>query len=153
MVFCPCGIFKSNLSSSVFFRCVHLLWFPTTAVKTLRYSHATVRSRTNTARPLPSSNYRHRAKLHSRDLLNLIKSQDFIKLPSWVWEGVLEIYYPISIGSSLILLCMQAKSLTCTRSLGFSLLYMHMLWFIVTQDLYYTIIYYWCNPLGFLPWM
>ena len=45
-------------------------------------SHATVRSRINTARPLPSLNYRHRAKLHSRDLLNLIKSQDFIKLPS-----------------------------------------------------------------------
>ena len=40
--------------------------------KTLRYSQATVRSRINTARPLPSSNYRHRAKLHSRDLLNLI---------------------------------------------------------------------------------
>ena len=32
------------------------------------------------------------AALHSRNLLNLIKSQDFIKLPSWVWKGVLEIY-------------------------------------------------------------
>ena len=73
---------KQSLSSSVFFRCVHLLWLPTAAVKTLRYSQATVRSRINTARPLLSSNYRHRAKLHSRDLLNLIKSQDFIKLPS-----------------------------------------------------------------------
>ena len=63
-------------------RCVHLLWLPTTAAKTLRYSHATVRSRINTTRPLLSLNYRNRAKLHSRDLLNLIKSQDFIKLPS-----------------------------------------------------------------------
>ena len=44
------------------------------------------------------------------DLFNLIKSQDFIKLPSWVWEGVLEIYQPISIGPSLILLYItQAK--------------------------------------------
>ena len=31
--------------------------------------------------PLPFSNHHHRAKLHSRDLLNLIKSQDFIKFP------------------------------------------------------------------------
>ena len=93
MVFCLYDIFKSNLClPQCFFHCVHLLWLSTAAVKTLRYSHATVRSRINTARPLPSSNYRHRAKLHSRDLLNLIKSQDFIKLPSWVWEGVLEIY-------------------------------------------------------------
>ena len=67
---------------SVFFRCVHLLWLPTVAIKTLRYSQAIIRSRINTTRPLPSSNYRHRAKLHSRDLFNLIKSQDFIKFPS-----------------------------------------------------------------------
>ena len=70
----------------------YLLWLPTTAVKTLRYSHVTVRSHINTARLLPSSNYCHKVKLHSRDLLNLIKSQSFIKLLSWVWEGVLEIY-------------------------------------------------------------
>ena len=83
MVFCPCGIFKSNFClPRCFFRCIHLLWLPTAAVKTLWCSHATVRSRINTARPLPFSNYRHRAKLHSRDLLNFIKSQDFIKLPS-----------------------------------------------------------------------
>ena len=84
MVFCPYGIFKSNLClpRCFFFPRVHLLWLPIAAVKTLRYSHATVRSRINTARPLPSSNYCHRAKLHSRDLLNLIKSQYFIKLPS-----------------------------------------------------------------------
>ena len=73
MVFCPCGIFKSNLClPRYFFRCVHLLWLHTAAIKTLRYSQTTVRSRINTARPVPSSNYRHRAKLHSRDLLNLI---------------------------------------------------------------------------------
>ena len=83
MVFYPCGIFKSNLClPQCFFRCVHLLWLPTTAVKTLRYSHVTVRSHINTARPLPSLNYRHKTKLYSRDLLNLIKSQDFIKLSS-----------------------------------------------------------------------
>ena len=93
-VFYPYGIFKSNLylPRCSFFRCVQLLWLHTAAVKTLRYSQATVRSRINTVRPLSSSNYCHRAKLRSRDLLNLIKSQDFIKLPSWVWEGVLEIY-------------------------------------------------------------
>ena len=73
---------KFEGSSLVFFRCVHLLWLPTAAVKTLQYGHATVRSRINTTRPLPFSNYRKRAKLHLRDLLNLIKSQDFIKLPS-----------------------------------------------------------------------
>ena len=83
IVFCPYGIFKSNLClPQCFLRCVHLLWLPTAAVKTLQYSQAIVRSRINIARPLPSSNYRHRAKLDSRDLLNLIKSQDFIKLPS-----------------------------------------------------------------------
>ena len=83
MVFCLYGIFKSNLCLPwCFFCCIHLFWLPTVAVKTLRYSQATVRSRINTTRPLPSSNYCHRAKLHSRDLLNLIKSQDFIKLPS-----------------------------------------------------------------------
>ena len=66
MVFCLYGIFKSNLClPRCFFRCVHLLWLPTTAVKILRYSQATVRSHINTARPLPSSNYRHRAKLRS----------------------------------------------------------------------------------------
>ena len=94
MIFCSYGIFKSNLylPRCFFFCCVHLLWLLTVAVKTLRYSQATVRSRINTARPLPFLNYRHRAKLHSRDLLNLIKSQDFIKFSSWVWEGVLEIY-------------------------------------------------------------
>ena len=83
MVFCLYGIFKSNLVFlGVFFRCVHLLWLPTIAVKTLRYSHAIIRSRINITRPLPSSNYHHRAKFHSRDLLNLIKFQDFIKFPS-----------------------------------------------------------------------
>ena len=85
MIFCPYGIFKSNFCLPwCFFRCIHLLWLPTAAVKTLRYSHAIVRSRINTVRPLLSSNYRNRAKLHLRDLLNLIKSQDFIKLPSRV---------------------------------------------------------------------
>ena len=73
---------EQSLSSSMFFHCVHLLWLPTAAVKTLRYSQATVRSRINTARSLSSSNYRHRAKFYSMDLLNLIKSQDFIKSPS-----------------------------------------------------------------------
>ena len=73
---------KQSLSSLVFFRCVHLLWLPIVAVKILRYSQTIVKSRINTARPLPFSNYRHRAKLHLRDLLNLIKSQDFIKFPS-----------------------------------------------------------------------
>ena len=66
----------------VFFAAFIFFWLPTTAVKILRYSQATVRSCINTARPLSSSNNRHKAKLHSRDLLNLIKSQDFIKLPS-----------------------------------------------------------------------
>ena len=46
------------------------------------YSHATVRNHINTARSLHSSNHYHRTKLHSRDLLNLIKSQGFINLPS-----------------------------------------------------------------------
>ena len=66
---CLYGIFKSNfcLCQYFFFLCVHLLWLPTAAVKTLRYSQSTVRSRINTARPLPSSNNRHRAKLHSRE--------------------------------------------------------------------------------------
>ena len=47
----------------------------------------------------------------------------------WVLD-LLEKYQPISIGPSLILLYVQVKSPTCTRSLlvqGFSLLYIHML--------------------------
>ena len=58
------------------------LWLPTTVVKNLKYSHATIKIRINTVRPLPSSNHRHRVKLHLRDLLNLIKFQAFIKLRS-----------------------------------------------------------------------
>ena len=82
MVFCLYSIFKSNLClPRCFFAAFIFFGFLLVAVKTLQYSQATISSRINTARPLPSSNYRHRAKLYSRDLLNLIKSQDFIKLP------------------------------------------------------------------------
>ena len=78
--------------------CSSSLAIPTIAIKTFWYSHAIVRSYINTIRPLPSSNYRHRAKLHLTDLLNLIKSQDFIDLSPnllCVWPSllfILEVY-------------------------------------------------------------
>ena len=123
----------------MFLRYIHLLWLPTAVVKTLRYNYATVRSRINTVRPLPL-NHRHIAKLHLRDLLNLIKSQGFIKLPSWVREGLLEIYWPISIGPSLILLCVQAKSFTCVRVPFF----LHLILF--EYHLFIPLTSYWVFP-------
>ena len=55
---------------------------------------------------------------------------------------MLEIYQLINISPNLILLCVQAKSPNCTRSLLvlFSLLYILILQFIVTHILYYTLI-------------
>ena len=78
----------------------------------LVYSHATIKNHINTARPLPSSNHYHRAKLHSRDLLILIKSQGFINLPSWIWRrgGVRD----------MLAKCNRPKSIP--SNLGFSLL-------------------------------
>ena len=93
MVFCLYGIFKSNIClPRCFFRCVHLLWLPTAAVKTLRYSQATVKSRINTAKPLLSSNYRHRTKPHSRNLfLFIINLQICASEPSNLIEGFISL--------------------------------------------------------------
>ena len=75
-----------------FFHCVHLLWLPTAAVKTLRYSQATVKSRINTAKPLLSSNYRHRTKPHSRNLfLFIINLQICASEPSNLIEGFISL--------------------------------------------------------------
>ena len=67
-------------------------------------------------------------KASPSDLLMLIQPQAFIELPPWVWGRVLEIYI-----RHILAQCNMLKpSPTCTSSLRFSCLYIHMLGFIVT---------------------